>query len=69
MSRVKIYTAEIRPVHGSWLEFSTTRHETITVRIDRRRKFLASTFLRALGISSNDDIREKFKELEEDGFA
>ncbi len=63
----KIYTAEIRPVHGSWLEFSTTRHETITVRIDRRRKFLASTFLRALGISSNDDIREKFKELEQDG--
>ena len=63
----KIYTAEIRPVHGSWLEFSTTRHETITVRIDRRRKFLASTFLRALGISSNDDIRDKFKELEASG--
>jgi len=63
----KIYSAEIRPVHGSWLEFSTTRHETITVRIDRRRKFLASTFLRALGISSNDDIREKFKNLEGDG--
>ncbi len=63
----KIYTAEIRPVHGSWLEFSTTRHETITVRIDRRRKFLATTFLRAIGISSNDDIREKFKDLEEDG--
>ena len=61
----KIYTAEIRPVHGSWLEFSTTRHETITVRIDRRRKVLATTFLRALGISSNDDIREKFKEPEE----
>ncbi len=60
----KIYTAEIRPVHGSWLEFSTTRHETITVRIDRRRKFLASTFLRALGISSNEDIAEKFKESE-----
>ena len=63
----KIYTAEIRPVHGSWLEFSTTRHETITVRIDRRRKFLATTFLRALGVSSNEDIREKFKELEGDG--
>src|SRR3989338_9012839 len=60
----KIYTAEIRPVHGSWLEFSTTRHETITVRIDRRRRFLATTFLRALGISSNDNIREKFKEAE-----
>ncbi|MEK7573587.1 MAG: DNA-directed RNA polymerase subunit beta [Patescibacteria group bacterium] len=63
----KIFSSEIRPVHGSWLEFSTTRHETITVRIDRRRKFLVSTFLRALGLSSNEDIKEKFKNLEEDG--
>ncbi|MBI4096121.1 MAG: DNA-directed RNA polymerase subunit beta [Candidatus Levybacteria bacterium] len=63
----KIYTAEIRPIHGSWLEFSTTRHETITVKIDRRRKFLASTFLRAIGFSSNEDIKESFRELEADG--
>jgi len=60
----KLFTAEIRPIHGSWLEFSTTRHETITVKIDRRRKFLASTFLRAIGFSSNDDIKQSFKELE-----
>jgi len=58
-----LYSAEIRPIHGSWLEFSTTRHETITVKIDRRRKFLASTFLRAIGISSNDAIKEKFGEI------
>jgi DNA-directed RNA polymerase subunit beta len=63
----KLYTAEIRPIHGSWLEFSTTRHETITVKIDRRRKFLASTFLRAIGFSSNEDIKAAFKELEADG--
>ncbi len=62
-----LYTAEIRPVHGSWLEFSTTRHETITVKIDRRRKFLATTFLRSLGIGGNDEIREKFGTLEADG--
>ncbi len=62
-----LFTAEIRPVHGSWLEFTTTRHETIMVKIDRRRKFLASTFLRALGISSNEEIKEKFKDLEADG--
>ncbi len=62
-----LYVAEIRPVHGSWLEFSTTRHDTITVKIDRRRKFLTSTFLRAIGISSNDEIREKFKDMEADG--
>ncbi|MBI4097902.1 MAG: DNA-directed RNA polymerase subunit beta [Candidatus Levybacteria bacterium] len=62
-----LYTAEIRPVHGSWLEFTTTRYETITVKIDRRRKFLASTFLRAIGVSDNDLIREKFAEAEADG--
>ena len=63
----KLFTAEIRPIHGSWLEFSTTRHETITIKIDRRRKFLASTFLRAIGFSSNEDIKEFFKQLEADG--
>ena len=51
-----LYSAEIRPVHGSWLEFTTTRHETIMVKIDRRRKFLATTFLRALGVSSKQPV-------------
>lgn len=60
-----LYATEIRPVHGSWLEFSTTRYGTITVKIDRRRKFLASTFLRALGISDNQAIKDKFQDLEE----
>lgn len=63
-----LYASEIRPVHGSWLEFSTTRYGTITVKIDRRRKFLATTFLRALGISDNDAIKAKFASLAgEDG--
>jgi len=61
-----LYSAEIRPVHGSWLEFSTTRHDTITVKIDRRKKFLATTFLRAIGLSSNDDISRKFDSFEKD---
>ncbi|MBI4080253.1 MAG: DNA-directed RNA polymerase subunit beta [Candidatus Levybacteria bacterium] len=59
-----LYSAEIRPVHGSWLEFSTTRYGTITVKIDRRRKFLATTFLRAIGVSANDNIKEKFATAE-----
>jgi len=58
-----LYSAEIRPVHGSWLEFATTRYGTITVKIDRRRKFLATTFLRALGMSDNESIIEKFKDF------
>ena len=62
-----LYNAEIRPVHGSWLEFTTTRHETVMVKIDRRRKFLASTFLRALGISANEEIKNRFAGAEESG--
>ena len=61
-----LYTAEIRPVHGSWLEFSTTRYGTITVKIDRRRKFLATTFLRAIGVSDSELIKEKFRQVEPD---
>ncbi len=59
-----IYSAEIRPTHGSWLEFSTTRYGTITVKIDRRRKFLATTFLRAIGISANETIKERLANSE-----
>ena len=35
-----LYTAELRPVHGSWLEFTITRTDMVVVRIDRRKKFL-----------------------------
>lgn len=59
-----LYSAEIRPTHGSWLEFTTTRYGTITVKIDRRRKFLATTFLRSIGISANESIKEKFAGVE-----
>ncbi|HET9947277.1 MAG TPA: DNA-directed RNA polymerase subunit beta [Patescibacteria group bacterium] len=59
-----LYNAEIRPVHGSWLEFSTTRHGTITVKIDRRRKFPVTTFLRALGLATNEDIKAKFAQVD-----
>lgn len=60
-----LYDAEMRPVHGSWLEFSTTRHDTIVVRIDRRKKFLASVFLKALGIQNNDELYKLFEGLKE----
>ncbi len=55
-----LYSAEIRPMHGSWLEFIVTRNDVLMVRIDRRRKFVASTFLRAIGLSSNEDIAKVF---------
>ncbi len=59
-----IYTAEMRPIHGSWLEFSTTRTDMIVVRIDRKKKFLATVFLKALGVSGNDEIYDRLKGIE-----
>lgn len=60
----RLYSAELRPAHGSWLEFSISRTGVITVKIDRRRKFAASTFLRALGYETDEQIRELFKDID-----
>ncbi len=43
--------AELRPIRGTWLEFEITRGDVIYVRIDRRRKFVVTTLLRAMGMS------------------
>jgi len=58
-----LYSAEIRPMHGSWLEFISTRNNVLMVRIDRRRKFVATTFLRAIGLSTNEEIINTFKDI------
>ncbi|MCL5783929.1 MAG: DNA-directed RNA polymerase subunit beta [Patescibacteria group bacterium] len=59
-----LYSAELRPAHGSWLEFSVSRTDVLTVKIDRRRKFAASTFLRAIGFPEDDQIRGLFAEVD-----
>lgn len=57
-----LYLAELRPIHGSWIEFMVNRHDIISVRIDRRRKFPATTLLRALGFGSDEEILALFKQ-------
>lgn len=59
-----LHSAEIRPMHGSWLEFIMTRNDVIMVRIDRRRKFVASTFLRAIGLGDNEEILKTFADVD-----
>ena len=46
-----LYTAELRPIRGTWLEFEISKTDVISIRVDRRRKFLATTILRAMGLS------------------
>ncbi|PIU03259.1 DNA-directed RNA polymerase subunit beta [Candidatus Shapirobacteria bacterium CG08_land_8_20_14_0_20_39_18] len=59
-----LYMGEIRPNRGSWLEFFVTRNDIISVRIDRRRKFAATTLLRAFGFGSDDQIFSLFSKVE-----
>lgn len=63
ISGKRLYGAELRPSHGSWLEFSISRSDVLTVKIDRRRKFAATTLLRALGFSE-EEILEQFKDVD-----
>ncbi len=55
-----LYFSEIRPLRGSWLEFNISRNNIVSVRIDRRRKFPITTFLRAIGLGSDDELRKTF---------
>jgi len=55
-----LFSAELRPLRGAWLEFFVNRNGLISVRIDRRRKFPVTTFLRALGLSTDDQIWAEF---------
>jgi len=60
-----IYSARIIPLRGSWVEFATDINFVLNVYIDRRKKFPATTLLRALGYASNDDIFNLFNLIEE----
>ncbi|MDO8686682.1 MAG: DNA-directed RNA polymerase subunit beta [Candidatus Berkelbacteria bacterium] len=53
MSGRKLYGAKIIPSRGAWLEFETSNRDIISVKVDRKRKILFTTFLRSLGLSDN----------------
>ena len=63
------YGAKVIPGRGAWLEFETATSGAIYVKIDRRRKVPVTTLLRALGISKNSEIKEKFAGLDEGVFS
>src|ERR1700758_832880 len=54
------FLGKIIPYRGSWVEFEYDQKNTLYVRIDRKRKFLGTIFLRALGLRSSEDILKTF---------
>src|SRR5881394_1259970 len=59
-----LYVAQIIPYRGSWVEFEYDTKNLLYVRIDRKRKFLATVFLRALGLRGADEIIRAFHNVE-----
>ena len=60
-----MYYGRIIPYRGAWVEFEFDQNGILYVRIDRKRKILATTLLRAIGFENDNDILELFKEIKE----
>jgi DNA-directed RNA polymerase subunit beta len=57
-----LFSARLIPYRGSWLEFEFDANDVLHVRVDRRRKLLATILLRAVGYHSNEEILKLFYE-------
>ena len=58
--------AKLIPSRGAWLEFETSNKDVLSVKVDRKRKVSASTFLRALGVAYDDQVTALFDEVDND---
>ncbi len=56
----ELYTSTIIPGRGAWIEYETDANDLFYVRIDKNRKIFTTTFLRALGLGTDEDLREFF---------
>ena len=54
------------PSRGAWLEFETSPKDILSVKVDRKRKVSATSFLRALGVASDEELLDLFKDVDID---
>ncbi len=54
------FIGKIIPYRGAWVEFEYDAKNTLFVRLDRKKKFVATVFLRALGFGSDEEILRLF---------
>ena len=55
-SNNKLFSTQIIPNRGAWIEYETDSNEILSVRVDRTRKQPVTTLLRALGFGSDEEI-------------
>ena len=57
-------SAKLIPSRGAWLEFETSSKNVLSVKVDRKRKVSASTFLRAIGIATDEELLALFDDID-----
>ena len=60
----KTFTSTVMPLRGAWLEYETDGNDIFYVRVDRTRKIPVTTLLSAIGLVTDDQIRDLFGEEE-----
>ena len=58
--------AKLIPSRGAWLEFETSTKDILSVKVDRKRKVSATAFLRALGIATDEEMLDLFRDVDTD---
>ena len=58
----ELYSSQVIPNRGAWLEYETDSNDIFYVRVDRTRKVPVTVLIRALGVGKNEDIIELFGE-------
>ena len=55
-----LFSSTVIPNRGAWLEYETDSNDCMYIRVDRTRKLPVTVFLRAMGLSTDTDLREYF---------
>ena len=58
----KVYTSTVMPLRGAWIEYETDANDVFWARVDRTRKIPVSCLLRAIGVVTDEQIKELFGE-------
>ncbi len=62
----RLFYAKLIPNRGAWLEFETSNKDVVSVKVDRKRKLPVTTLLRAIGFSSNEELKALFTTIDSD---
>ncbi len=60
----KIFTSTVMPIRGAWIEYETDSNDVFYARVDRTRRLPVTTLLRAIGLTTDEQITELFGEDE-----